>query len=235
MGVEEGDVHAVEILVLVEAGEDHADLAGHRVDVALQALRADLLHHALHRRVDRADRLVARLHVRREHRVARGGDGGHHLVGPDRDDAVGEVERDRLRTELAVRADLDASQRSGILTQLGFLASNAYSLDSSDITRYVWGSKRYATVAAFATAVGTETGSTMTVRAITDPSAGLFVNPAAGNFRTRAVGEPTTSIRGAASGSWATAPISEMARVALGLSTTNPAGTGAIFATTTPA
>ncbi len=36
-----------------------------------------------------------------------------------------------------VRADLDASQRSGILTQLGFLASNAYSVDPDPIHRGV--------------------------------------------------------------------------------------------------
>ena len=139
-----------------------------------------------------------------------------------------------IRTIVGDVANLDATWVGATNTGANhFVVRDA--LDSSDITRYVWGSKRYATIAAFATAVGTETGSTMTVRAITDPSAGLFVNPAAGNFRTRAVSEPTTSIRGAASGSWATAPISEMARVALGLSTTNPAGTGAIFATTTPA
>lgn len=36
-----------------------------------------------------------------------------------------------------VRAELDASQRSGILTQLGFLASNAYSIDPDPIHRGV--------------------------------------------------------------------------------------------------
>lgn len=36
-----------------------------------------------------------------------------------------------------VRAELDASQRSGILTQLGFLASNAYSVDPDPIHRGV--------------------------------------------------------------------------------------------------
>ena len=43
------------MLVLVKAGEDEELFAGVRVDVALEALGADLFHHALHRRVDRAD------------------------------------------------------------------------------------------------------------------------------------------------------------------------------------
>ncbi len=55
-----GKVHPVERLVLVEAGEHDAPLAGRGIDLRLQTLRADLLHHALHRRVDRADRGVAR-------------------------------------------------------------------------------------------------------------------------------------------------------------------------------
>ena len=50
------EVDAVERLVLVEAGKHVAGLAASPDRVRLQALRADLLHHALHRRVDRADR-----------------------------------------------------------------------------------------------------------------------------------------------------------------------------------
>src|SRR5688500_1991614 len=51
----QADVQVMEIdvihqLVLVEAGEDELLAAGGGIDVALQALRADLLHHALHRR-----------------------------------------------------------------------------------------------------------------------------------------------------------------------------------------
>ena len=46
------EIDAVHLLVLVEAGENHRLGTGHRVMMALQALRADLLHHALHRRVD---------------------------------------------------------------------------------------------------------------------------------------------------------------------------------------
>ncbi len=52
--VEVREVHAVQLLILVEAGEDELLLAGDRVHVLLQALRAHFLHHALHRRVDAA-------------------------------------------------------------------------------------------------------------------------------------------------------------------------------------
>src|SRR4051794_12239861 len=52
------EIDPVDVLVLVEAGEYDRLGAACRVVVALQALRADLLHHALHRRVDRGDRPV---------------------------------------------------------------------------------------------------------------------------------------------------------------------------------
>src|SRR5260221_1276877 len=58
------EVDAVELLVLVEAGEDHRFLAGHRIAMELQALRADLLHHALHGGVDRSQRAMLGLQVR---------------------------------------------------------------------------------------------------------------------------------------------------------------------------
>src|SRR5262249_62353306 len=45
------EIHAVHVLILVEAREDDRLLAGLRIDVLLKALRADFLHHALHRRV----------------------------------------------------------------------------------------------------------------------------------------------------------------------------------------
>src|SRR5260370_36336147 len=45
------EVDAVDLLILIEAREDDLFLARHRIDVLLQALRAYLLHHALHRRV----------------------------------------------------------------------------------------------------------------------------------------------------------------------------------------
>src|SRR5260221_12361707 len=69
-GIQARPIHRVELLVLVEAREHYGLLAGHRVAVWLQALGADLLHHALHRRVDAADGMVLRLQVGLEHIVA---------------------------------------------------------------------------------------------------------------------------------------------------------------------
>src|SRR6266508_5955939 len=65
------EVDAVEILVLIEAGEHHALDAGYGIAMHLQALGADFLHHALHRRVDRGDRLVPGLEMLREHSLPR--------------------------------------------------------------------------------------------------------------------------------------------------------------------
>src|SRR5688572_14861656 len=60
------EVHVVEVLVLIEAGEHVRGLARRGIAVRLQALRADLLHHALHRRVDGADAAMTGLEIRRE-------------------------------------------------------------------------------------------------------------------------------------------------------------------------
>src|SRR5262245_62654505 len=65
------EIDAIEILVLVEAGEHHTLDAAFRIAMDLQALRADLLHHALHRRVDGGDRLVPGLQVLRQHAFTR--------------------------------------------------------------------------------------------------------------------------------------------------------------------
>ena len=73
-----------------------------RIDVLLQALRADFLHHALHRRVDARDADVLRLEVRRQHAVARRLHRRHHAVRSDRDDAIDGVERHERLAELAV-------------------------------------------------------------------------------------------------------------------------------------
>jgi replicative superfamily II helicase len=56
--------------------------------MGLQALGADFLHHALHRRVDRRDRVMRGLEVGPQHRVARAAHGRHHPVRADRDDAI---------------------------------------------------------------------------------------------------------------------------------------------------
>src|SRR5262249_33870380 len=52
------EIHLIERLILVEAGEDDRLLSRLRIGVTLEALGADLLHHALHRRVDGADRVM---------------------------------------------------------------------------------------------------------------------------------------------------------------------------------
>src|ERR1700720_1183041 len=74
---EGAEIDAVHLLVLVEAGEDDRLGAGHRIAVALQALRADLLHHALHRRIDRRDRAVVRAEIAFQSRLPRLGDGSN--------------------------------------------------------------------------------------------------------------------------------------------------------------
>ena len=76
-------------------------LARDRIDVLLQALRADFLHHALHRRVDAGDADVLLLEIRREHAVTRRLHGRHHAVGSDRDDAIDGRQRHERRAQLA--------------------------------------------------------------------------------------------------------------------------------------
>src|SRR5579862_4692838 len=69
--MEAGEVDTVEPLVLIEAGEDDGLGARRRIFLHLKALRADFLHHALHRRVDRGDRVMAGLEMRLERAFAR--------------------------------------------------------------------------------------------------------------------------------------------------------------------
>src|SRR5713226_4190848 len=96
------EIDAVQFLVLVEAGEDDGLGTARRVVVALQALRADLLHHALHRRIDRGDRAVAGAEITFERGAAGFGHRRHHAVRADRDDAVDRGQRDRRLAKLAV-------------------------------------------------------------------------------------------------------------------------------------
>ena len=81
-------VDLVERLVLVVAGIYERNFARVRIDVLAQALRAHAFHHALHRRVDRTDRRVFRIQIRREHVVARLFHRRHHAVGTDHDQLV---------------------------------------------------------------------------------------------------------------------------------------------------
>src|SRR5690349_7446193 len=96
---EGAEVDLVERLVLVEAGEDVGGLAGLRVDVRLQALRADLFHHALHRAVDRADGDVILLQEFLQDRVPGLRNGVHHPVRADGDDPVRRRKWNRLRAK----------------------------------------------------------------------------------------------------------------------------------------
>jgi hypothetical protein len=43
------EINEIEVLVLIEAREDEDLLVGYRVDMPLEALGANLFHHALHR------------------------------------------------------------------------------------------------------------------------------------------------------------------------------------------
>src|SRR2546423_11281997 len=61
--IERSKIDLVDRLVLVEAGKDIAQLAADRIAMRLQALRADFLHHALHRRVDRCNTAMRSLEV----------------------------------------------------------------------------------------------------------------------------------------------------------------------------
>src|SRR4030095_10952678 len=87
--IQDGKIDPIKRLVLVEAGEYIARLSRRRSDVRLKTLRTDLLHHALHGRIDRAQRDMLWLEVRREQFLASPRDGSHHSVRTDRDDAVG--------------------------------------------------------------------------------------------------------------------------------------------------
>jgi hypothetical protein len=85
--VQRREIDAVHLLILVEAGKDNSLSAGLGVALQLQSLRADLFHHALHRRVDRGDRPVIRPEIVLETCPVRLGDRVHHAIGAGRDDA----------------------------------------------------------------------------------------------------------------------------------------------------
>jgi len=78
--MQEGEVHSIQGLVLVKAAEDEAFFACTDVDVALQALRANFLQHALHGRVDGADGFVRGLKEAGKLAFARRPHRHHHPV-----------------------------------------------------------------------------------------------------------------------------------------------------------
>src|SRR5437867_5615743 len=85
-GVQVLEIDMVHGLVLIKTGKNNGFLARRGIHVLLEALRADLFHHALHRRVDACDRDVIRLKQALENTVPCVFDGSHHSVGPDRND-----------------------------------------------------------------------------------------------------------------------------------------------------
>ena len=62
----------------------------------LQTLRANFLHHALHRRIDRSDAAVRWLEIRLEHRVTRSSNRRHHPIRTDGDNAIGSAKGNGL-------------------------------------------------------------------------------------------------------------------------------------------
>jgi hypothetical protein len=113
------EIDAVHLLILVKAGEHDRLGAGLGIALQLQALGAALLHHALHRRVDRGGRPVTRPEIMLQARPARLGDGVHHAIRADRDDPVDRVQRnldrpERSRTTRRDRFD-DAADKGVIL------------------------------------------------------------------------------------------------------------------------
>src|SRR5258706_8677894 len=101
--LEASEVDLVQGLVLIEAGEHVRHFAGRRIAVWLQALRADLLHHALHRRVDRSDAALRRLHERPESIAPGAGNRRHHAVRADGDEPIAAGKLDGLWPKRAAR------------------------------------------------------------------------------------------------------------------------------------
>src|SRR5690242_6003736 len=87
--------------MLVETGEDDGFLAGDRIYMLLQTLRADLLDHALHRGIDAGYRVVALLQERLECSMACLRDRAPHTVRSDRNDAIHSIQRDLDLVQIA--------------------------------------------------------------------------------------------------------------------------------------
>src|SRR5436309_3416203 len=94
-------IHVIERLVLIKAGEYHGLFSSERILVKLEALRADLFHHALHWRVDASDRFVIGFEIRSQNCVACASHGTHHGIGPDDHQTVYRIERDFRFVQIA--------------------------------------------------------------------------------------------------------------------------------------
>jgi hypothetical protein len=86
------EIHVIERLILVKAREYYSFFACDRVLVHLEALGADFLHHALHRGVDAADRVVIWFQVWPQDGMPCLLDGFHHAIRADYDQAVYRIE-----------------------------------------------------------------------------------------------------------------------------------------------
>ena len=73
----------------------------------LNALTANFLHHALHRRVDRAQRIMAGLHIRFQFIMPGSGHGRHHSIRANRNDAVNLVHCNLRFSQFAAGIGLD--------------------------------------------------------------------------------------------------------------------------------
>jgi hypothetical protein len=82
------EVDGVEFLILVEARKNNSLDAGDGVTKLLKALRTNLLHHALHRRIDAPNRMMLRMEQRLERAVTSLANRTHHAIAANRDDAV---------------------------------------------------------------------------------------------------------------------------------------------------
>ena len=82
------EINLIKRLILIEAGEYISDFSCFGVFMRLKTLGAYLLHHALHRRIDRPDRKVIRFQKRLKLVVTGRTYCGHHAVGADSNDMV---------------------------------------------------------------------------------------------------------------------------------------------------
>src|SRR5208283_4181255 len=93
------EVHAIERLILVKTRKYISSLAGYRIMLRLQALRTDLFHHALHRRVDRTNCKMMRLEVYFQYVVACPPYRRHHAVGANGNNTIGIFHANRGRPQ----------------------------------------------------------------------------------------------------------------------------------------
>jgi hypothetical protein len=137
-----------------------------------------------------------------------------------------------LRTIVGDVANLDQGWVSGNRSDKNHFILRDDRADSA-VVRYVWGASALRQVRQFNSLSGAEGNSSLLVRATTDPSADVFVSPAANNFVVKVAVTGSTSIVGSPRTAWTSAPFDSEAAARL-LGPTPPPGIGAVFAPTTP-